>query len=409
LNDLAVFSILPRYSDIGARMNFNRAVIKVGSALVAPSKAGCSGQYTLAIAQFITKCRQQGKEIILVSSGGIAAGRSLIHHGSPKLSTPVKKAMASVGQMQMMANWQRFFDTPCSQILITQDDLEDRERFISIKETIQIQLENGILPIVNENDTVTTEDLKVGDNDNLAALVAQVCEADSLFILSDIDGVFTKDPHIHDDAVLLPKIDEITDEIYAMAGTSRNHLATGGMKTKIEAAEKATEHGINTYIVNGTKSEVFASLIREVNPGTRFSADKNIISAKKHWLKHTVKSQGRITLDSGAVNALLNKGASLLPIGIKSVAKNFDVGDCVDLIDQHTKIIIAKGITQYSNKELRRIKGKHSDEIEITLGHEEGAVVIHRDDMVILEQNIEVEPAKIAPKACKKIKSESNE
>jgi len=379
-------------------MNFNRAVIKVGSALVAPTKTGCSGQYILAIAQFITKCQQQGKEIILVSSGGIAAGRTVIQHGSPKLSIPLKKAMASVGQMQMMANWQRFFDTPCSQILVTQDDLEDRERFISIKETIQIQLENGILPIVNENDTVTTEDLKVGDNDNLAALVAQVCEADSLFILSDIDGVFTKDPNVHDDAVLIPTIDKITDEIYAMAGTSRNHLATGGMKTKIEAAEKATEHGINTYIVNGTKSEVFSSLIKQVNPGTYFSGHTDIISAKKHWLKHTVKSQGRITIDKGAVNALLNTGASLLPIGIKSVAKQFDVGDCVDLVDIQTKTIIAKGITQYSNKELKRIRGKHSDEIEITLGHEEGVEVIHRDDMVILEQNIEVKPVTIAPK-----------
>lgn len=390
-------------------MNFNRAVIKVGSALVAPSKTGCSGQYILAIAQFITKCHQKNKEIILVSSGGVAAGRSVIRHGSPELSVSMKKAMSSVGQMKMMSNWQRFFDVPCSQILITQDDLEDRERYISIKDTIQIQLENGIIPIVNENDTVTTEDLKVGDNDNLSALVAQVCDADSLFILSDIDGVFTKDPNIHDDAVLIPEIEEITDAIYAMAGTNRNHLSTGGMKTKIEAAEKATEHGINTYILNGTKSEVFDSLIREVNPGTRFSANINTVKAKKHWLKHTVKSQGRITLDKGAVNALLNKGASLLPVGIKSVAKKFDVGDCVDLIDQQTKTIIAKGITQYSNKELKRIKGKHSDEIKLILGHEEGAEVIHRDDMVIIEQNIKVKPAKIAPKDIEEIGTKSNE
>jgi len=161
-------------------MNFNRAVIKVGSALVAPSKTGCSGQYILAIAQFITKCHQQGREVILVSSGGVAAGRTVIRHGSPELSPSVKKAMSSVGQMQMMANWQRFFDIPCSQILITQDDLEDRERYISIRDTIQIQLENGIIPIVNENDTVTTEDLKVGDNDNLSALVAQVCHSNAL-------------------------------------------------------------------------------------------------------------------------------------------------------------------------------------------------------------------------------------
>ncbi|MCW8831876.1 MAG: glutamate 5-kinase [Colwellia sp.] len=368
-------------------MNFNRAVIKVGSALVAPSKTGCSGQYTLAIAQFITKCRQQGKEIILVSSGGVAAGRSVISHGSPKLSTAVKKAMASVGQMQMMANWQRFFDVPCSQILITQSDLEDRKRFISIKETIQIQLENGVLPIVNENDTLTSDDLTVGDNDNLAALVAQVCEADSLFILSDIDGVFTKDPKAHADAELIPNIEHITDEIYAMAGTSRNHLATGGMKTKIQAAEKAVEHGINTYIVNGTKSEVFASLLSQTNPGTRFAADKDIIKAKKHWLKHTLKSQGKITLDSGAVNALVNKGASLLPSGIKSIDNKFKAGDCVDLIEHQNNSLIAKGICLYNHTDLKRIMGKHSDTIATILGHNQSNVVVHRDDMVILKDN----------------------
>jgi glutamate 5-kinase len=365
-------------------MNFNRAVIKVGSALVAPTQEGCSGKYILAIAQFITKCQQEGKEIILVSSGGVAAGRSLIHHGSPELSVATRKAMSSVGQMQMMANWQRFFDIPCSQVLITQHDLEDRKRFISIKETIEIQLANGVLPIVNENDTVTTADLNVGDNDNLAALVAQVCGADSLFILSDIEGVFTKDPKVNDDAVLIPEIAKITDEIYAMAGTSRSHLATGGMKTKIQAAEKAVEHGINTYIVNGSRSEVFSSLLKQVNPGTRFIADKDIITAKKHWLKHTRQSQGKIILDSGAVNALLSKGASLLPAGIKAIENEFKAGESVDLIDHKSKRIIGKGICLYGHYDLRRIMGKHSNDIVTILGHNHGAVVIHRDDMVIL-------------------------
>jgi len=365
-------------------MNFNRAVIKVGSALVAPTKNGCSGKYTLAISQFITKCQQQGKEIILVSSGGVAAGRNLIQHGSPNVSLAAKKAMSSVGQMQMMANWQRFFDIPCSQILITQEDLADRRRFISIKHTIRIQLDNGVLPIVNENDTVASASSTVGDNDNLAALVAQVCEADSLFILSDIDGVFTKDPNVHDDAILIPEIEQITDEIYAMAGVSRSHLATGGMKTKIQAAEKAVENGINTYIVNGTRSEVFASLLQEINPGTRFAADKNIITAKKHWLKHSLRSQGKIYLDAGAVNALINKGASLLPAGIKSVNNKFKAGDSVDLIDNQSKKLIAKGISLYNHHDLIRIMGKHSDEIECILGHDQGDVVVHRDDMVVL-------------------------
>ena len=365
-------------------MNFNRAVIKVGSALVAPTSAGCSGQYILAIAQFITKCQQQGKEIILVSSGGVAAGRTIIQHGSPKLSLATKKAMASVGQMQMMANWQRFFDVPCSQILITQDDLADRKRFISIQETIKIQLANGVLPIVNENDTVTTEDLTIGDNDNIAALVAQACEADSLFILSDIDGVFTKDPNVHKDAVLIPNIDKITDEIYAMAGTSRNPLASGGMKTKIQAAEKAVEHGINTYILNGTKSEVFSSLLAQVNPGTRFAADTDIITAKKHWLKHNLKTRGKVNLDPGAVNAVVNKGASLLPAGIQSVINKFKAGDAIELVDAQNNVVIAKGISLYSHHDLKRIMGKHSNDITRILGHEQGQVVVHRDDMVIL-------------------------
>lgn len=365
-------------------MNFNRAVLKVGSALIAPTKNGCSGKYTLAISQFITKCQQQDKEIILVSSGSVAAGRSLIHHGSSQLSVVTKKAMASVGQMQMMANWQRFFDIPCSQILVTQEDFQDRQRFISIKNTIRIQLANGILPIVNENDTVASQNATVGDNDNLAALVAQVCEADALFILSDIDGVFTKDPKVNDDAELIPEIKKITDEIYAMAGVTTNHIATGGMKTKIEAAEKAMEHGINTYIINGTQSEVFDSLLKEVNPGTHFVADKNSIRAKKHWLKHSLKSQGQIILDEGAVNALLNKGASLLPKGIKSVHCQFQPGDSVDLIDEISKKIIAKGISLYSQSDLKRIMGQHSDDIDSILGHDQGDVVVHRDDMVIL-------------------------
>jgi glutamate 5-kinase len=160
------------------------------------------------------------------------------------------------------------------------------------------------------------------------------------------------------------------------------------MKTKIEAAEKATEHGINTYIINGTKSEVFAALLAQINPGTRFTADKDIITAKKHWLKHTIKSQGKITIDRGAVNALVTQGASLLPIGIKSVSDKFNAGDSVDLIDQDSKVLIAKGITQYSHSELKHIKGKHSNDIAMALGHKEGAVVVHRDDMVLLENNI---------------------
>ena len=368
----------------GSEMNFNRAVIKVGSALVAPDGNGCSGKFLLAIARFITECQQAGKEIILVSSGSVAAGRNLIQHGSPIPSIPTKQAMASVGQMQMMANWQRFFDVPCSQLLITHGDLKDRQRYINIKNTLRILLANGVIPIVNENDTVATDELKVGDNDNLAALVALVSEADRLFILSDVDGVFDKDPRGNPDAILISEIDEITDEIYAMAGATNNPIATGGMKTKLQAAGKAIENGIETYIINGSRSDVFERLLNNENPGTRFVANQAATKAKKHWLKHTLKSNGQVTLDKGAINALINKGASLLPSGISGVIGSFAAGESIDIVNNEDQQIIAKGICQYSARDLLQIKGKKSDEIQSVLGFCPSKVVVHRDDMVIV-------------------------
>lgn len=365
-------------------MNFHRAVIKVGSALIAPDGKGCSGQYLLAIARFITECQQAGKEIILVSSGSVAAGRQLIHHGSPTPSIPTKQAMASVGQMQMMANWQRFFDVPLSQLLITHGDLKDRQRYINIKNTLRILLANNVMPVVNENDTVSTDELKVGDNDNLAALVALVSEADSLFILTDIDGVYDQDPKENPDANLVKQVDKITDDIYAMAGTTNNPIATGGMKTKIQAAEKAVDNGITTYIVNGSKSSTFEQLLAGHNPGTQFVASQAATKARKHWLKHTLKSNGFVALDKGAVNAVVNKGASLLPSGIQRINGSFAAGDSINIIDDSTDQVIAKGICQYSQRDLIKIKGCNSENIIDLLGYCPSKVIIHRDDMVVL-------------------------
>jgi len=365
-------------------MNFKRVVIKVGSALIAPDENGCSGQYLLAIARFITECHKAGKEVILVSSGSVAAGRQLIQHGSPIPSIPTKQAMASVGQMQMMANWQRFFDIPCSQILITHGDLQDRQRYINIKNTLRILLVNNIIPIVNENDTVATDELKFGDNDNLAALVALVSDADCLMILSDVDGVFDKDPRSNPDAVMFSEIEEITEEIYGMAGSTTNPIATGGMKTKVQAAAKATENGIDTYILNGSNTEIFEKLLKGENPGTRFIASQAVCKAKKHWLKHTLKSKGKVFLDQGAVNALVNKGASLLPSGIKRSLGAFVSGDSIDIMNAETKQLIAKGISQYSRQDLERIRGKKSNAIQGLLGFCPSKVIVHRDEMVVL-------------------------
>jgi glutamate 5-kinase len=369
-------------------MNFNRAVIKVGSALVSPENKGCSGRYLLAIARFITDCQQAGKEIILVSSGSVAAGRQFIKHGSPVPSIPTKQAMGAVGQMKMMANWQRFFDVPCSQLLITHGDLKDRERYINIKNTLRILLSNGVIPIVNENDTVATDEIKVGDNDNLAALVALVSEADCLFILSDVNGVFNQDPRIHPDAILIPEIDDITPEIYAMAGITNNVIATGGMKTKIQAAEKAIENGIDTYILNGADGSVFDKLLKGDNPGTRFNAKQTATKARKHWLKHTLKSAGRVQLDSGAANAVIHRGASLLPSGVIQATGDFVAGESIDILGGSPQKVIAKGISQYSKQDLLRIMGAKSSKIIDLLGYCPSKVVIHRDDMVVLKDKV---------------------
>lgn len=365
-------------------MNFKRVVIKVGSALVSPDGSGCSGKYIEAIANYISQCQQQGKEVILVSSGSVSAGRNLIHHGSPNPSIPTKQAMASVGQMQMMANWQKYFERPCSQLLITHGDLRDRQRYISIKNTLRVLLENNVIPIVNENDTVATDELKVGDNDNLAALVALVSEADCLMILSDIDGVYNKDPRKHDDAQMIHEIAAVTPEIYAMAGATNNHIATGGMKTKIQAADKAVENGIETYILNGRKADVFNTLLQGQNPGTRFVANQSYTTAKKNWLKHTLKSNGRLLLDKGAVHAVIDKGASLLPSGISALEGTFESGDSVDVVNAESGQVIAKGICQYNYQDLARIRGKNTNQIVDVLGYSLSKVIIHRNDMVLL-------------------------
>lgn len=369
-------------------MDFKRVVIKVGSALVAPDGKGCSGKFVLEIARFITQCQQRGIEVILVSSGSVAAGRQLIQHGSPNPSIAAKQAMASVGQMQMMANWQRFFDTPCSQLLITHGDLKDRPRYINIKNTLRILLENNILPVVNENDTVATEELKVGDNDNLAALVAMISDADGLIILSDVDGVFDCDPRSNEHARLFSEIDTIDDALYAMASDTLNHLATGGMTTKIQAAEKACEQGVSTYILNGSKSGVFDALLRGENPGSRFIAKQTPVKAKKHWLKHTLKSHGSIVIDQGAINALLNKGASLLATGIVEIYGDFIKGESVNITAHCGTRVLAKGICQYSSQELEQLKGKNSNEFTDTLGYCPSKEIIHRDDMVLIEQKL---------------------
>ena len=362
--------------------SWQRAVIKVGSSLIAPGggNTGCSAQYLLAIAKFITGALAQGKEIIIVSAGSVAAGRSSMPLNHPP-SIAEKQAMAAIGQTKMMQNWARFFDQPCAQVLLTMDDLHDRERYINIQNTFRELLRHHAIPIVNENDTVAINELKVGDNDNLAAYTALVAQADTCIICSDIDGLYDADPRVNSDAILIPLVTQITPEIEAMAGGAGSAVGTGGMETKIQAAQRCCASGIQTLIVNGTDADVFSHLGEGRCKGTLFAAQASQQTARAQWLTHTLNSRGQIHVDEGARNALVNKGASLLPSGLVKISQDFHTGDAVDVL--YAGEVIGKGIALFSSKELYLIKGHHSDEIEATLGYVPASVVIHRDNLII--------------------------
>lgn len=370
--------------------SWKRAVIKVGSGLIAPGGKKTSTKYSLPIAGFITECRNHGKEIILVSSGAVASGLST----QPEMlkrsqrTIPEKQALAAIGQSLLMQSWSRFFDFPCAQILLTYDDINNRKRFVNAKNTIKQLLEFGTLPIVNENDTVAIEELKVGDNDNLAAYVAMLAEADLLIICSDIDGLFDADPKKNKSAKLIPVVDRIDENIYSLAGGTKNSIATGGMKTKIEAAEKAAVRGITTVILNATKREVFDDLLKGKQTGTIFKKNLKPMTAKKHWMLHALVSTGKIFVDAGAAKAVVQKGASLLPSGIINIEGNFNHGDAVSIFAKEGKITgeIAKGISRYNSGDLKKIQGKKTAEIKNLLGENSAAEVVHRDELVLIEK-----------------------
>jgi glutamate 5-kinase len=331
-------------------VSWKRIVIKVGSALIAPNQNGCSSHYLLGIAQFVLRCKAMGIEVVLVSSGSVAAGAHLFNaqEENTKPSIAVKKAMAAAGQMEMMATWDRLFDFPTAQILVTHGDLRDRERYVSIKETIFSLLENGILPILNENDTVTTDKLKVGDNDNLSAMVAAAADADTLIICSDVDGLYDSNPHENPDAKLIASVPDITDEIFSMAGGATSAVGTGGMKTKIQAAEKAVAHGIDTYVVNGFTVQTFNTLLNGKNPGTHFSPDKKPMNDHLHWMTHTSTAQGELVVQNDFDTELDGDSEQLTSSEIIAVNGDFAVGDTI-LVRKDDGTRLAKAKSNYSS------------------------------------------------------------
>lgn len=362
---------------------WKRAVLKVGSNLIAPEGHRLSTRHLLGIARFIAEARAEGRELVLVSSGAVAAGRALLgSQDTPSL--PAKQALAAIGQPRMFEAWARLLDVPCAQVLLAFDDLQNRRRFVNAKNTLRELLHAGVLPIINENDSVAVDELRLGDNDNLAAHVAVLVEADLLLILSDIDGLFDADPRRSPEARHIAHVGLIDEAVLALAGGAGSNVGTGGMRTKLDAAAKAAARGIPTVIANGRRASALEALARGECPGTLFEATTTPASAKAHWMRHALASQGQLRVDAGALRALRERGASLLPAGLRGVEGVFRAGDAVELLVEGETRAFAKGIAQYDASELRRIAGQPSAAVAALLGYDGPETVIHRDDLVLL-------------------------
>ncbi|HET7269268.1 MAG TPA: glutamate 5-kinase [Oleiagrimonas sp.] len=362
--------------------SWQRAVLKVGSSLLAGESGELSTQNVLGLAQFIASSHAEGREIILVSSGAVTAGRMLLaSHGDVDASHAARQAMAALGQTQTIALWQRLFDRPLAQVLLTHDDMRNRRRYLNARATLQELLQHEVLPVVNENDTVAVDELTLGDNDNLAAIVAALVDADLLLIATDIDGLYSANPRSDPDARPIDEVIELTPEVMAMAGAAGSSHGTGGMRTKLEAAQKAAGAGIDTILFNGRNADIARLLSHGKVRGTRLRSTSSKLQARKYWLRHMPAVPGCIRVDAGAARALGVGGASLLPTGVVGAEGEFQRGDMVEIVNADDSLCIARGITQYGAAEVNIIHGCHTSEIESRLGYSYGDSVVHRDDL----------------------------
>lgn len=359
-------------------------VIKIGSSLIIGEGNKARRNWLASLAEDIAELKKSGKEIIVVTSGAVALGRESLGYGSRKLELEEKQAAAACGQITLFSLWAETLGNvglAPAQMLLTADESINRNRYLNARNTLETLLENShIVPIINENDTVATAELRFGDNDRLAARVAQMAGADLLILFSDIEGLYSSDPRIDSSAELQEKIEEITPAIEAMAGGARSAISSGGMATKITAAKIATAAGCHMIIAKGVETHPLRTLI-DGGKHSLFIAKGNPLSARKHWIAGSLHPAGIITVDAGAARALAT-GKSLLPAGVTKVSGNFERGDSVVICDDKGAKI-GCGLISYSAEDAKRIIGKKSAEIEQILGFKRRDVLIHRDDMVL--------------------------
>ncbi|MBI1921479.1 MAG: glutamate 5-kinase [Geobacter sp.] len=363
-----------------------RIVIKIGSRVLTTEDNGLDPAFMVGLSIQVAELRRHGHEVIIVTSGAIAAGRPVLGLSERPRTIPQKQAAAAVGQTRLMRAYEDVFAAQgliAAQILLTRADLADRMRFLNARSTIETLLECGAVPVINENDTVVVDEIKFGDNDNLSALVTNLVEAQLLVILTDIDGFYDADPRSNPDARLVSLVRTITRDVERAAGSTGSTVGTGGMATKVAAAKKAAKFGVPTLMANGKVADILIRAMAGEEVGTLFLAESKSLTSRKHWIAYTLRPQGKVIVDEGAVKVLAKSGRSLLPSGVVRVEGEFDRGDCVRVCGPDGAEF-ARGIVAYSHKEIALILGHRSSEIEDILGYRYGDELIHRDNLVVL-------------------------
>jgi len=365
--------------------NSKRWVIKIGSSLITNDGQGLNNLAIQSWAEQIAKLRDSGKEILLVSSGAVAEGMARIGWKHRPHALHELQAAAALGQMGLIQQFESCFkqhDIHTAQVLLTHEDLSDRQRYLNARSTLKTLLALGAIPIINENDTVATDEIRFGDNDTLGALVSNLVEADTLIILTDQQGLFDKDPRYNENAELISESDANNHDLLNMAGDS-GALGQGGMRTKITAAQRAARSGATTIIASGSVENILQKIAQGEAVGTLLLADSEPMTARKQWLANQLKISGKIFLDAGASKAILQSGVSLLAVGVNKIEGNFQRGEVVSCIsDDGTEI--ARGLINYDAKESQKIKGETSEKFESILGYIDEAELIHRDNLALL-------------------------
>ena len=363
-----------------------RIVVKVGSSILASVEEGLHYEVFSRLTKEISDLKRQGYEIVLVSSGAIAAGMEKLGYKTRPQAITQKQATAAVGQTRLMNIYENYFSRYqqlVAQVLLTHDDLSHRHRFLNARNTLLTLLELGIIPIINENDTVVVDEIKFGDNDNLSALITNLVGADLLIILTDIEGLCDSDPRVNPNARCIPMVEDIDVNMEGIIGETKSEMSVGGMISKIQAAKKASRFGIPTVVARGTKDRILHQILKGKEIGTLILSTGEALSSRKHWIAFNPKPKGDIIVDDGAKKAILQRGKSLLPSGVVKIKGIFDRGDLVSCLGPRGKEF-ARGLVNYSATELEKIKGHRSDQIESTLGYKYSDEVIHRDDLVVL-------------------------